>query len=95
MNIPGLEENAMWLTLYQKIQYVWSARIVLFQKKQETMGAAMKFAQTRFGSTDICQVASEAALDTPQSILTSDLWGIEAQRYSYNWTTHKIEGYQR
>jgi aspartate aminotransferase len=39
----------------------------IVSKNKELMGAAMKFAQARLSPPTFAQVASEAALDTPQS----------------------------
>jgi aspartate aminotransferase len=51
--------------------------VALFQKNKELMAAAMKFAQARLSPPTFAQVASEAALDTPQSYFDEVISGIE------------------
>jgi aspartate aminotransferase len=56
---------------------------VLFQNK-ELMGAAMKFAQARLSPPTFAQVASEAALDTPQSYFDEVISEYRERRDTYN-----------
>jgi aspartate aminotransferase len=59
----------------------------LYSKKQRTNGAAMKFAQARLSPPTFAQVASEAALDTPQSYFDEVISEYrELLRYTYNST---------
>jgi aspartate aminotransferase len=49
----------------------------IVSKNKELMGAAMKFAQARLSPPTFAQVASEAALDTPQSYFDEVISDIE------------------
>lgn len=68
MSIPGLEEHAIMIDSVSKRYSMCGARIgCITSKNKEVMSAAMKFAQARLSPPTIEQIASEAALDTPQS----------------------------
>ena len=68
MNIPGLEENAIMIDSVSKRYSMCGARIgCIVSKNKELMATAMKFAQARLSPPTFEQIASEAALDTPQS----------------------------
>jgi aspartate aminotransferase len=60
------------------------ARIGCIVSKQELMGAAMKFAQARLSPPTFAQVASEAALDTPQSYFDEVISEYRERRDTYN-----------
>jgi aspartate aminotransferase len=78
MNIPGLEENAIMIDSVSKRYSMCGARIgCIVSKNKELMGAAMKFAQARLSPPTFAQVASEAALDTPQSYFDEVISDIE------------------
>jgi aspartate aminotransferase len=67
------------------------ARIgVLFQKNKKLMAAAMKFA--RLSPPTFAQVASEAALDTPQSYFDEVISEYRERRDTLITELHKIEG---
>jgi len=66
MSIPGLEQNAIMVDSVSKRYSMCGARIgCLVTKNPEVMIAAMKFAQARLSPPTFAQIASEAALDTP------------------------------
>lgn len=68
MSIPGLENNAIMVDSVSKRYSMCGARIgCLVSKNKELMATAMKFAQARLSPPTFAQIASEAALSTPQS----------------------------
>ncbi|MDT0688882.1 pyridoxal phosphate-dependent aminotransferase [Salegentibacter sp. F188] len=67
MSIKGLEDHAIMVDSVSKRYSMCGARIgCLVSKNKEVMAAAMKFAQARLSPPTFAQIASEAALDTPQ-----------------------------
>ena len=67
MSIPGLEEHAIMIDSVSKRYSMCGARIgCLASKNKDVMKTAMKFAQARLSPPTFAQIASEAALDTPQ-----------------------------
>ncbi|MDT0648743.1 pyridoxal phosphate-dependent aminotransferase [Autumnicola edwardsiae] len=67
MSIAGLEEHAIMVDSVSKRYSMCGARIgCLVSKNKEVTAAAMKFAQARLSPPTFAQIASEAALDTPQ-----------------------------
>lgn len=67
MSVPGIEENAIMIDSVSKRYSMCGARIgCMASKNKEVMTTAMKFAQARLSPPTFAQVASEAALDTPQ-----------------------------
>lgn len=71
MNLPGLEQHAIMIDSVSKRYSMCGARIgCIVSKNKELMTAAMKFAQARLSPPTYAQIASEAALETPQSYFT-------------------------
>lgn len=67
MSVPGLEEHAIMIDSVSKRYSMCGARIgCIASKNKEVMKTAMKFAQARLSPPTFAQIASEAALDTPQ-----------------------------
>lgn len=67
MSIPKLSQNAIMVDSVSKRYSMCGARIgCLVSKNKEVMATAMKFAQARLSPPTFAQIASEAALDTPQ-----------------------------
>lgn len=67
MSIPELAENAIMVDSVSKRYSMCGARIgCLVSKNKEVMTTAMKFAQARLSPPTFAQIASEAALETPQ-----------------------------
>ncbi|NRD23137.1 pyridoxal phosphate-dependent aminotransferase [Winogradskyella litoriviva] len=65
---PGLEEHAIVIDSVSKRYSMCGARIgYLVSKNKEFIKTALKFAQARLSPPSLAQIASEAALDTPQS----------------------------
>ncbi len=68
MSLPELANNAIMVDSVSKRYSMCGARIgCLVSKNEEVMKTAMKFAQARLSPPTFAQIASEAALDTPQS----------------------------
>lgn len=66
--VEGIEENAIVIDSVSKRYSMCGARIgCLVSKNKEIMATAMKFAQARLSPPTFAQIASEAALETPQS----------------------------
>jgi aspartate aminotransferase len=66
MNISG-PENAIMIDSVSKRYSMCGARIGCIVSKKQRANGEMKFAQARLSPPTFAQVASEAALDTPQS----------------------------
>ncbi|AXG74917.1 pyridoxal phosphate-dependent aminotransferase [Flavobacterium arcticum] len=67
MNVSGIEEHAIMIDSVSKRYSMCGARIgCIVSKNKAVMSAAMKFAQARLSPPTLAQIASEAALDTPQ-----------------------------
>lgn len=65
---PGLEEQAIMVDSVSKRYSMCGARIgCLVSRNKEVVQTALKFAQARLSPPTFAQIASEAALDTPQS----------------------------
>jgi len=68
LSMAGLEEHAIVVDSFSKRYSMCGARIgCLVSKNASFMAAAMKFAQARLSPPTYAQIASEAALKTPQS----------------------------
>jgi aspartate aminotransferase len=65
---PGLEDNAIVIDSVSKRYSMCGARIgYLVSKNKDVIKTALKFAQARLSPPTLAQIASEAALETPQS----------------------------
>ncbi|MBO6879024.1 pyridoxal phosphate-dependent aminotransferase [Winogradskyella sp.] len=65
---PGLENHAIVIDSVSKRYSMCGARIgYLVSKNKEVIKTALKFAQARLSPPTLAQIASEAALETPQS----------------------------
>lgn len=68
LNLEGIEQNVIMIDSVSKRYSMCGARIgALVSKNKEIMSAALKFGQARLSPPTIDQIASEAALQTPQS----------------------------
>ncbi len=68
LNLEGIENNVIMIDSVSKRYSMCGARIgALVSKNKELMAAALKFGQARLSPPTVDQVASEAALNTPQS----------------------------
>ena len=93
MSMPELSENAIMIDSVSKRYSMCGARIgCLASKNKEVIATAMKFAQARLSPPTFAQIASEAALETPQEYF-DDV--IEQYTYRRNLLVEgleKIEG---
>jgi aspartate aminotransferase len=68
LNLEGIENNVIMIDSVSKRYSMCGARIgAMVSKNTEVMSAALKFGQARLSPPTVDQVASEAALNTPQS----------------------------
>ena len=68
LQVAGLENYAIVIDSVSKRYSMCGARIgCLVSKNKEVIKTALKFAQARLSPPTLAQIASEAALDTPQS----------------------------
>ncbi len=71
MNLEGIDQNVILIDSVSKRYSMCGARIgALISKNKEVMAAAMKFAQARLSPPTLAQIASEAALETPDEYFT-------------------------
>jgi aspartate aminotransferase len=93
MNVPGIEENAIMIDSVSKRYSMCGARIgCIVSKNKEVMSAAMKFAQARLSPPTYEQIASEAALETPQSYFDEVIEEYKERRDILISELQKIEG---
>lgn len=68
MNLEGIDDNVIMIDSVSKRYSMCGARIgAMISKNKKVMTAALKFGQARLSPPTIDQIASEAALETPQS----------------------------
>ncbi|MEL1244183.1 pyridoxal phosphate-dependent aminotransferase [Flavobacterium sp. DGU11] len=93
MNVAGIEENAIMIDSVSKRYSMCGARIgCIVSKNKEVMATAMKFAQARLSPPTFAQIASEAALDTPQSYFDEVIGEYRERRDTLIAELNKIEG---
>ena len=93
MNVSGLEENAIMIDSVSKRYSMCGARIgCIVSKNKEVMATAMKFAQARLSPPTYAQIASEAALETPQSYFDDVISEYKDRRDTLISELNKIEG---
>lgn len=93
MNVPGIEQNAIMIDSVSKRYSMCGARIgCIVSKNKEVMAAAMKFAQARLSPPTFAQIASEAALETPQSYFDEVITEYKDRRDTLIAELNKIEG---
>jgi len=93
MNIPGLEDHAIMIDSVSKRYSMCGARIgCIVSKNKELMATAMKFAQARLSPPTFAQIASEAALDTPQSYFDEVITEYRERRDTLIAELQKIDG---
>ena len=89
----GLEEHAIVIDSVSKRYSMCGARIgYLVSKNKEFIATAMKFAQARLSPPTYAQIASEAALDTPNSYFAEVKTEYVARRNLLIAELEKIEG---
>lgn len=93
MSIPGLEEHAIMIDSVSKRYSMCGARIgCLASKNKEVMKTAMKFAQARLSPPTFAQIASEAALDTPQDYFNEVIEEYTSRRNTLIKGLEEIDG---
>ncbi|MES2487186.1 MAG: pyridoxal phosphate-dependent aminotransferase [Bacteroidota bacterium] len=93
MNISGIEQNAIMIDSVSKRYSMCGARIgCIVSKNKELMATAMKFAQARLSPPTFEQIASEAALETPQSYFDEVITEYKERRNTLVAELNKIEG---
>jgi len=93
MHLKGLSNNVVLLDSVSKRYSACGARIgALISKNKEVMAGALKFAQARLSPPTFGQVASEAAIDTPQSYFDSVKKEYTSRRDFVVDALNKIEG---
>ena len=71
MNLKGIEEHTILIDSVSKRYSMCGARIgALITHNKDVLKSVLKFAQARLSPPTLAQIASEAALDTPQSYFT-------------------------
>ncbi len=92
MSLPELTEHAIMVDSVSKRYSMCGARIgCLVSKNKEVIATAMKFAQARLSPPTFAQIASEAALDTPQEYFDEV---IEQYTYRRNLLVEGLEKIQ-
>lgn len=93
MNVAGLEEHAIMIDSVSKRYSMCGARIgCIVSKNKEVMATAMKFAQARLSPPTYAQIASEAALETPQSYFDDVISEYKERRDVLIAALQKIDG---
>ena len=93
MNLEGIDQNVILIDSVSKRYSMCGARIgVLISKNKEVMAAALKFGQARLSPPTIDQIASEAALQTPQSYFDDVVTEYVARRNIMVEGLNKIPG---
>lgn len=93
MSVPGIEQNAIMIDSVSKRYSMCGARIgCIASKNKEVMQTAMKFAQARLSPPTFAQIASEAALDTPQEYFDEVISEYTSRRNTLIAGLEKIEG---
>lgn len=93
MNIPGLEKHVIMVDSVSKRYSMCGARIgCLVSKNKEVMATAMKFAQARLSPPTMGQIASEAAIDTPDTYFEEVIAEYKERRDTLITELNKIEG---
>lgn len=93
MSEPGLEDHAIMIDSVSKRYSMCGARIgYMVSRNKEVIKTAMKFAQARLSPPTLAQIASEAALDTPQSYFDDVIAEYTERRNLLIQELEKIEG---
>ncbi|OIQ21873.1 pyridoxal phosphate-dependent aminotransferase [Lacinutrix sp. MedPE-SW] len=91
----GLEDYAIVIDSVSKRYSMCGARIgCLVSKNKEVIQTALKFAQARLSPPTLAQIASEAALQTPQSYFDEVIEEYVERRNTLISELNKIEGVQ-
>ncbi len=95
LKVKGIEQHAIMIDSVSKRYSMCGARIgCIVSKNKEVMQTAMKFAQARLSPPTYEQIASEAALKTPQSYFDEVIAEYKDRRDTLIAELQKIEGVQ-
>ncbi|WP_417445122.1 pyridoxal phosphate-dependent aminotransferase [Joostella sp.] len=93
LQVEGLEKNAIVVDSVSKRYSMCGARIgCMISRNKEVMTTALKFAQARLSPPSFALIASEAALDTPQSYFDEVIEEYVERRDLLISELNKIEG---
>jgi aspartate aminotransferase len=93
MHLDGLDQNVVLMDSVSKRYSACGVRIgALISKNKEVMAAALKFAQARLSPPTFGQIASEAAIDTPQSYFDEVIKEYVARRDFVVEALNKMDG---
>ncbi|TVZ55328.1 aspartate aminotransferase [Lutibacter sp. Hel_I_33_5] len=93
MSLNGLEKNAIIIDSVSKRYSMCGARIgCIVSKNDEFIQTAIKFAQARLSPPTYALIASEAALETPQSYFDDVIEEYEERRNTLISELEKIDG---
>ena len=93
MQVDGIDEHAVIIDSVSKRYSMCGARIgCLVSKNKTVMKTVLKFAQARLSPPTYAQIASEAALDTPQSYFDDVITEYVERRDTLIRELQKIEG---
>lgn len=93
MEVSGLENHAIMIDSVSKRYSMCGARIgCIVSKNKEVIQTALKFAQARLSPPTYAQIASEAALETPQSYFDEVIDEYVERRNTLIEELQKIEG---
>ena len=93
MEVNGLEEHAIMIDSVSKRYSMCGARIgCIVSKNKNVIDTALKFAQARLSPPTYAQIASEAALETPQSYFDSVIEEYVDRRNTLIMELQKIDG---
>jgi aspartate aminotransferase len=93
MHLDGLDQNVVLMDSVSKRYSACGVRIgALISRNKEVMAAALKFAQARLSPPTFGQIASEAAIDTPQSYFDEVIQEYVARRDFVVDALNKMDG---
>ncbi len=93
LQVDGLEEHAIVVDSVSKRYSMCGARIgCLISKNTQVIQTAMKFAQARLSPPTFAQIASEAALETPQEYFDNVIEEYVSRRNLLITELNKLEG---
>jgi len=93
MNLEGLDENVVLFDSVSKRFSACGIRIgAMVSRNKEVMQTALKFAQARLSPPSLGQIATEAAMDTPESYFEEIIAEYLARRNTVVEALSKMEG---
>lgn len=93
MEVKGLEQHAIMIDSVSKRYSMCGARIgCIVSKNKQVIETALKFAQARLSPPTYAQIASEAALETPESYFNAVKEEYVERRNTLIKELHKING---